>query len=915
MGHKHSKITIPSKENPIIPKERKYIWIDPSIYNEPNLYYYEVLFIKNNINCKRYLNIDEAFNYVTKKQNEYKEIVIIISGKLFNDFYYAVKNNIDEINFSPTIIVFTTKDDLFINQLKRNNIYYNNDLFDTKYIFTKKNQIEDFINNKIPEENDVTFDLIDNLDQLIVPNYYSYLLEDVNIHEIKNFNNYIKNKFLPPSEEEMKILSEEGDNKLLNKMGNKNIQKHVSQLINEKRPKILIIKYWLRMYSFQSEFYNTLNKSLRNKDPEASNFYPFIKLCYEGIKKGYLQSYNKEIYRCSKINIKEFNKIQRRFNANTKSEIPKIIVFSRSFLSFSMDKDRALGFKGGADEITFSILYIVEEIPNYKNTENKVSNAVIDRVSANKAEKEVLVFPLTCFEIVNIKESKNSGINYEISLKYLGNYSNYIKEQFGTNFFDKIQISNFSQELIDSGIVNITNFFSTWEQRKEIKIKLDKICFLSNIEGDCIGFAKNEIIIFNINSSKIKQKINIHNDQILDIVKLKYNRICSCSKDRTIRIIQLSENNRKYIELNNIYLYNYYAVQLKFLFNENIVFTDNINNISFFSLKDNKYNYEDHIKEENCILIIKELYNNKLVYITENKKGNKLIKFIDLKNRIKEENNIKIDEKDQKLKVIDLLIFYDYILISYDHRIDIINYQKRPFNLRSLKYFDFEITNMIVLSSNRIILGLYDSNKKESFIRDHLLRIEDLQNNLDKFDCIGQGNLENVKNENIIKINESQILINIKNNACAIYERKNEVSDSLQKNLMAINNNEKLQEKHYNNNIFNNRNKNFKEEEEKNCEYIPYKNLTSFPNYPQINNAFWNKNSFYNQIKKNNQQVNNNINTNNVNNNPFFGIMGNKNYNQDIENFLPKANTEELKENKNENYIKEFSMKSMKINA
>ena len=52
------------------------------------------------------------------------------------------------------------------------------------------NAREDFINNKIPEEDDVTFDLIDNLDQLIVPNYYSYLLEDVNIHEIKNFNKF-----------------------------------------------------------------------------------------------------------------------------------------------------------------------------------------------------------------------------------------------------------------------------------------------------------------------------------------------------------------------------------------------------------------------------------------------------------------------------------------------------------------------------------------------------------------------------------------------------------------------------------------------------------------------------------------------------------------------------------------------------
>ena len=96
---------------------------------------------------------------------------------------------------------------------------------------------------------------------------------------------------------------------------------------------------------------------------------------------------------------------------------------------------------------------------------------------------------------------------------------------------------------------------------------------------------------------------------------------------------------------------------------------------------------------------------------------------------------------------------------------------------------------MIELSSNRIILGLYDSNKKESIIREQLLRIEDLENNLDKFDCIGQGNLENEMIENIIKINESQILINIKNNFCIIYERKNEISEKLKKELKDINKN------------------------------------------------------------------------------------------------------------------------------
>ena len=46
--------------------------------------------------------------------------------------------------------------------------------------------------------------------------------------------------------------------------------------------------------------------------------------------------------------------------------------------------------------------------------------------------------------------------------------------------------------------------------------------------------------------------------------------------------------------------------------------------------------------------------------------------------------------------------------------------------------------------------------------------------------------------ENIIKINESQILINIKNNFCIIYERKNEISEKLKKELQDINKNKMI---------------------------------------------------------------------------------------------------------------------------
>ena len=114
----------------------------------------------------------------------------MLSAKLFTDFYYKIKNNIIEsINFSPTIIVFMGPRwvNSFINQLKMNNIYYNQTLFDTRYIFYKESQVKDFIDGKQKEESDLTFDLIDNLDQLILPNYFSYLIEDTNIPEIKIF--------------------------------------------------------------------------------------------------------------------------------------------------------------------------------------------------------------------------------------------------------------------------------------------------------------------------------------------------------------------------------------------------------------------------------------------------------------------------------------------------------------------------------------------------------------------------------------------------------------------------------------------------------------------------------------------------------------------------------------------------------
>ena len=425
-------------------KENIYGQIDPAINNKENEFHYKYLTSTKKISIERFDNIDDGYKYLIKEENEFKEIVIIISGKLFNDLYYLIKKNIESINFSPSIIIFTSKKDLLINQLKLNNTYYNNNLFDTRLIFANPSMIEDYIDDIMQEESDLTFDIIDNLDQLIVPNYYTYLLEDVNIPEINNFNDYLLKNFV---------------NKGINP--NEEINKLLKQIKYKILPKEILIKYWIRIYTLESEFFKILNKSLRTKDNNNYYYYPFIKLCYEGIRKGFLKPYIKEIYRCSKISIDEFKEIQEIYNSKKNNiKYPNLIVFSRSFLSFSTEKNMAEGFKRPNNN-TYSILYIIQEIKNINNIDKKVSNTLIETISKIPDEKEALVFPFSCFEIINIKKIEKNGIDYEIHLKYLGNYTQYIEEQLGNNFFDKIQISKFSEELIDCKILKINNFFSS----------------------------------------------------------------------------------------------------------------------------------------------------------------------------------------------------------------------------------------------------------------------------------------------------------------------------------------------------------------------------------------------------------------------------------------------------------------------
>ena len=475
---------------------------------------------------------------------------------------------------------------------------------------------------------------------------------------------------------------------------------------------------------------------------------------------------------------------------------------------------------------------------------------------------------------MEINEIISEEYDYEIQLKYLGNYSNYIIEQFGNNFFDQFQVSNFSQGLMNSGILSIENFFSSWDKKYIFNIKMDKICFFLDGQEDCISFKNNEIYIFNIYSCEIKQKIIIHDKMILDIFKLTFNRICSCSKDYTIKITKISKNNTIYEVIHEIKTIQNYIFQILFFQNENIICYDSSNNFLFYELMNNKYTLIKSIEEDDEILIMKNLFDDKIMYITNSKTNDKKIKFIGLIKRIKEQMAINIKEKEQKLEVVDLLVFYDYILVCFNNRIDIINYKDKTF-IKSFEYFNYTITNIIILSSNRIILGYYDSYKNESIIREHLLRIEDLQNKSYKFDCIGQGILESEKIEKIVKVNESQILTNVKDKNYIIYERINKISEKLKESLRNLNLNEVITKEVKEVHIYNNNNNINKMQEENLMVQQKKRNSAFLRSPPPIETAYHlflrqqlkpvnieQKYNYINNIQYNNIQPYNNSNAN-----------------------------------------------------
>ena len=474
------------------------IWIGIDVENEEYKAFLNELNALLHSEIKCFINEEEGINYIKTIKFEN-----IINGKFYINFIQQFFENLHEIYIIPKIIIFSKdKDDLLESSKNYENIitnpFYNFEGIKTSFDESKKFLKDDIVwNKKIRNDDDdeqLTFEYIDSTEKLELPLFYKALLNLTQIDKIEKYNELLYSKYSDNNDIE-ELLSE------------------IKSIPNI--PLELLSKYYARIYTADSNFYNDINKDLRNN--KKDNYLSFIKVLYEGVKlKSLKLASKKELYRGSKISSDEINIINNYLNKKI-SNLPGAIVFSKSFLSFTKDRNIAskyLNFKNENNNL-FKVLYILEKDDNIDY--NLSTHGDIENLSCFPNEKEVLFFPFSTFEIKDIKEIKiEDEIRYEIKLLYLGKYLKEIEKD--KNLVEKeneIPNTEFKKQIVEIGLVkpeNIKNTKQLFKYYKQYSNDNNYITAKIRINKDDID--KNIRIINSFEKYKIENKIKQSSDNI-----------------------------------------------------------------------------------------------------------------------------------------------------------------------------------------------------------------------------------------------------------------------------------------------------------------------------------------------------------------------------------------------------------------
>ena len=466
------------------------ILIDEKIHNyETEEILNELLFHLNFYKIIPVCSVEEAFKEITNNYQDYKFklFYVIVSGTLSEEFCNEYIKQSLKLNILAATIVYCSEKDRKLYELKP---YY----------------LDSYLNpGKVT---DSPYYIIDYIEKIECP----YYLEESKIEAIKENNSKEIDLIIAAEFTYVNSIAEIAfsiliskhinstliDNEELEKMQKEFIKtypqlKHLFKPSREKNifiPYHILAKFYLHLYTIESNFFSEMNRELKKKKFDKYRIY--IYLMYHALNKGRFKSYSlNALYRGGTLSLEEFNslkkKLEKKRNSNSLND--KVFFYSTKFLSFSKQEDVAYYYLQCAILCNYKGVYVKIIIEGTGDNDFYVSNIDIDemKLSAFPEEKEVLFLPLSCFEVIKIEEENFYGnIIQIIRLKYLNEYKKLIDnkfEEFNKNpeehkkeleeFIEKSINSKYAIELSKClGNKLEYNFLKEFSKKSNIELKL-----------------------------------------------------------------------------------------------------------------------------------------------------------------------------------------------------------------------------------------------------------------------------------------------------------------------------------------------------------------------------------------------------------------------------------------------------------
>ena len=287
---------------------KKIFWLEKDInsYENDSI---RIELRKSFINVSFFDNINDILFEI--KCNNFHLIYIIVYASIFRKFINEFKKLKNEISVAPKIIIY--------NYSLFNPIDFHEEINDSFYdcggIVFDFSDIKSFINKKLYEFN---------------PNFYNYintLSEDTNFtfQVVKHKDDligptFISELILTPRDADFKIF----DKYLMENYGEEMIDL-ISQIYEVNCPYSIRMKYWLRAYTLESNFYKKMKVDLMKE--KTKDYLPYIKLLYYGLENNYINfNFSKDLFRGAGIEYSEIENLLVHKNKKIKSSFRFIIL-------------------------------------------------------------------------------------------------------------------------------------------------------------------------------------------------------------------------------------------------------------------------------------------------------------------------------------------------------------------------------------------------------------------------------------------------------------------------------------------------------------------------------------------------------------------------------------------------------------